>query len=454
MPLTFETLRSRHPVLTYRAAELEHSERRLTIRYDFRLGDSVTFRPAVEIPIPEGAQVDSNTEALAFQLGMVELISYWKAACPPRIVVEAGALDESQIRWWTELFKLGLGEFFFRNRIDPATPDLITISSNGKPHLRAADNRPFDGDLVMVGGGKDSTLTLELLRKLPPGRRVPFVLNPIRPAIESVGIAGYGDPLIAKRAIDPALLELNRTGYLNGHTPFSAYLAFLGVLTASLHQLKYVIVSNEQSANEQNVSVGNFPVNHQYSKTTEFERHFREYAARHLHPGIHYFSFLRPIHDLGVSRLFATHCREHFRSFLSCNAGQKADRWCGRCAKCAFVYLTLFPYLGSADSRSIFGADLFDHPEIIAEIRALCGLTAAKPFECVGTVTESREALSFALNRLAGEGKTPPKALSEIANELSARDLLPATARSAEDWTSVHFLPGLYEKVLRGAFTA
>ena len=54
---------------------------------------------------------------------MVELVSYWKITCSPQVVVEVGALSAEQIRWWKELYFNGLGEFFYVNHIDAATPD-------------------------------------------------------------------------------------------------------------------------------------------------------------------------------------------------------------------------------------------------------------------------------------------------------------------------------------------
>ena len=65
------------------------------------------------------------------------------------------------------------------------------------------------------------------------------------------------------------MLQLNSEGYINGHTPFSAIVAFSSVLTAALNGQKYITLSNENSANESTVK--DSKVNHQYSKSYEFE---------------------------------------------------------------------------------------------------------------------------------------------------------------------------------------
>ena len=55
---------------------------------------------------------------LVFHLGLAEMPSYWKAACSPEIIIEAGYLDKAQINWWRDLFLKGMGQFFYENKID------------------------------------------------------------------------------------------------------------------------------------------------------------------------------------------------------------------------------------------------------------------------------------------------------------------------------------------------
>ena len=41
---------------------------------------------------------------MAFNIGMIELISYWKCACPPKIIIKCGYVDEEQIKFWKKIY--------------------------------------------------------------------------------------------------------------------------------------------------------------------------------------------------------------------------------------------------------------------------------------------------------------------------------------------------------------
>jgi UDP-N-acetyl-alpha-D-muramoyl-L-alanyl-L-glutamate epimerase len=305
----------------------------------------------------------------------------------------------------------------------------------------------------MAGGGKDSAVALELLRQLDRPATV-LVLNPIRAAVESAGVAGYAPAAVVGRTIDPTLLALNRRGYLNGHTPFSAYLAFLGVLCAALSNRGHVIVANEAGAGEENVSYLGLPVNHQYSKSLRFERAFRGYCAAHLTPDVEYFSLVRPLHDLQVTALFAGFPAHH-RTFRSCNVGQRTDSWCGTCPKCAYVYLSLYPFLPADALRAIFGGDLYDRPEIGHHVRALVGLAGHKPFECVGTREESIMAVALGIRRARRDGRPVPELLRQVDGELrltASGTLDRAPGWFHDTWGSEHCVPADYLAVVGRAF--
>ena len=364
---------------------------------------------------------------------------------PVSKVCEAHLLQPNRFYEWQRIF--------FENGVDFSAPEFLSFSASGPDHGPVSSPARPHGDLLLLGGGKDSAVALELLEQSSPGLAT-MVLNPIRPAIESAAIAGLGGPLVARRTIDPLLLELNRQGYLNGHTPFSAYLAFLGVFVAALHGLRQAIVANERGAGEESLIYRGLPINHQYSKSVHFERRFREYCARHLTPDVSYFSYLRPLYDLQVAALFAKFPQHHL-SFRSCNVGQKTDSWCGNCPKCAYVYLSLFPFLGEEDLSRIFGADLFTHPEIQHHIKALVGLEGHKPFECVGTVEESVVAVELGIAKCLAGGTPCPPFLKAVAEALGIDDAAVNGARSwlARNWGSEHFLPETYSGELRTLVT-
>jgi len=301
----------------------------------------------------------------------------------------------------------------------------------------------------MAGGGKDSSLMLELLKKSPEPHKRACVLGSIRSAVGSVKVAGYEAPIVVNRIIDPKLMELNKEGYLNGHTPFSAYLGFVGMAVAALHGYSKVIVANESSANQASLTYHGLEINHQYSKSYRFEKAFRHYAQKFLWENGEYFSFLRPLNDLQVSMLFSK-CKKHHANFRSCNVGQKKDIWCGECPKCAFVYLSLYPFMTSKELLSIFGADFSQHPSIELELSRILGIKDHKPFECVGTIEEARAALILAGEKHKRERTKSPAAFQRLSDEirLIERANLGGAQALLNHWNKEHFLPARYAKLL------
>jgi hypothetical protein len=201
------------------------------------------------------------------------------------------------------------------------------------------------------------------------------------------------------------LIDLNSQGFLNGHTPFSAIVAFTSYLSAYLTGKKYIALSNEDSANESNVDGLN--INHQYSKTIEFENDFREFANKYFGLGIEYFSFLRPITELQIAMLFSR-IEKYHKIFKSCNVGskQKPWVWCCNCPKCLFVYSILSPFLYKEKLVEIFGEDMFENENLLSTFTELCGYGDVKPFECVGTYEEIKWALTRTIENI-GENKLP-----------------------------------------------
>ena len=189
------------------------------------------------------------------------------------------------------------------------------------------------------------------------------------------------------------MIELNRQGFLNGHTPFSALVSFVSLLTAYLTNKKYIVLSNESSANESNVE--GTKINHQYSKSYEYECDFNNYVKENFKVDIHYFSLLRPLAEIQIAKLFAKF-EEYHQVFKSCNVGSKSEpwHWCCNCPKCLFVYIILSPFLTDEKIINIFGENLYQKEELLDTFIELTGNSIHKPFECVGTYEEVNYAIS------------------------------------------------------------
>ena len=222
--------------------------------------------------------------------------------------------------------------------------------------------------------------------------------------------AGYTREQILgiRRTLDPNMLTLNKLGFLNGHTPFSALVAFSGMLMAELYGKEYVVLSNESSANESTVAGSS--VNHQYSKSFQFEEDFDRYIRQYIGSRVRYFSLLRPWSEFQIAAYFSRLTDFH-PVFRSCNVGSKTDSWCGKCAKCLFVALLLTPFLDDAAIHAIFGREILEDESLIPILDGLCGLTPEKPFECVGSREEISTAMMLGIGVREREGKNVPALL-------------------------------------------
>src|SRR6266478_1579335 len=125
-----EILRVRHPRFFYESVSWRVVDGALSIKYHFRFEPDIDFTPGMVIegldPLPLASIPAGLLDLFAFHLGLVEMLSYWKAAASPEIVVRAGALDAQQIDWWMDLLARGMGEFFYLNRI-PFTPNFVSM---------------------------------------------------------------------------------------------------------------------------------------------------------------------------------------------------------------------------------------------------------------------------------------------------------------------------------------
>lgn len=382
-------LRKKYPQFEYKSYSWEKDHDHVEIRWEMSAGE-IVYRPTLTLNLAHNLfrnSLDSTSFAhLIFLLGMAEIPSYWKATCSPEIVVSAGMLTPTELDWWHKLYIKGMGQYFFENKIDFTSPDFLHIYSSASTDiLEPITTQLAPRQLVLTSGGKDSSVTLALLKE----HGLEFdalALNPSHATLDVLHQLGLPEPFTVSRVIDPTLLDLNQNNYLNGHIPFSAYLAFLGILVAYLLGNDAVISSNEASSEEENVLYLGHKINHQYSKTLEFELDFQRYCQE-LGLRLKYFSFLRPLYDLQIMGIFARY-QELLPIFRSCNLGQKQNTWCGHCSKCLSTYILLYPFVSQPTLIQIFGHDLLNEPELAPLILALRGKTGVKPFECVGTTAE------------------------------------------------------------------
>jgi UDP-N-acetyl-alpha-D-muramoyl-L-alanyl-L-glutamate epimerase len=388
----FDTFTFTHRAVDGRTARLGYA---LTSR----AGARAEFEESFTLPDTLGPLADAGDPGVKralFGLHLAAGVSYWKACVPSELVVDDAALSPDDAQFWTEVYTLGLGEFFYRNELDPT--GRVSFRGSGDLRREPAHDRPGKrAPFVLWGGGKDSVVSHEVLATCGEDHELLSVGRSDWTSLgQSAGIAGAPHHVVARR-IDPKLFELNAAGALNGHVPVSAVLAFAGVLVAQLTGRGAVIASNESSASVGNTTWHGIDVNHQWSKSLAFERSFRKWLRNHLGPGPDYFSLLRPLTELRIVKAFATH-PAYFGAVTSCNAnftqsGPSVPRFCLTCPKCVFVSLIARPWLDDRAYHALFGGDALADPGNVTTIEELLGVRGVKPFECVGTPDETAAAI-------------------------------------------------------------
>ena len=446
--MKYEELRKKYKRFFYHGFTIQEDEEKIHIVFDMEIEGLSAFNPTFTVRKPDRRHRSDDVlfRRAAFSLGMIELVSYWKISCPPEVIVECSDLNEEQIRWLKKLYFNGLGEFFYKNEIHTDENAFMDLKAVGRTVTGEAAEHSFHGCLIPVGGGKDSFVTLDLLKEHKEENHA-FVINRVMSAIHASEAAGYtGDRLInVSRTLDQRMLDLNKQGYLNGHTPFSAMAAFAAYLTALVYDKKYIVLSNEASANESTIKGSS--VNHQYSKTFAFEQDFNAYTAEYLDPGIHYFSFLRPLSELQIAGLFAD-LKQYHSVFRSCNVGQKEEKWCGHCAKCLFVCIMMSAYLSPAEVRNIFGRDMLNDPDMQDLFEQLTGLVDNKPFECVGTRDEVNTAAAMAIHGYNERGEELP-VLYQYYTKTDYYDFYRDRKTDWHAWNDRNLLPAEFAQILR-----
>ena len=419
-------------VFRYRDHAIDAEHGVLTCRYEL---DGREFTERVTLP-GHGGSERWHTDAARAAARLVFLlsgVSYYKTAAPGVIDLGETALTAAEEAFLREFYLQGLGEFAHRNHLDLTALTLDARRAPDEPSAPQTPPGPLRA-LVPFGGGIDSIVTVEQVR-----RRADVALFVVsRPADRFDAIeqpaAVTGLPVVrAEREIDPQLLRSAELGFLNGHVPVTGILSAIATLAAVLENRDAVVMSNEWSASIPTLEVGGRPVNHQYSKSEEFEAAFRGVLAGQG-SGPEYFSWLRDRTELWVGREFAS-LRPYHASFRSCNKAFYTERarrlayWCGQCDKCCFIDLILSPFLPAQALREIFAVagEPLDDPALAAKFRSLLG-AGAKPFECVGEVTECRAAVLLAARRDDRAGTT---LLQELAAEVASWPDAPSETETA-----------------------
>jgi hypothetical protein len=423
-----------------------------TVRLRYAYDDGLEFCETLDFktPLPApGDRMRAGFEAALDALSVAAGISYYKAYLPRRLTLAAANLSPAQREFFQALYVDGLGEFAYRNRVDVGERvDFLHAGAAETLPLGKATPTPLPRkSAVLLGGGKDSLVSAEILKQAGEPA-VLFAVNPRKPMFDCAAASGL-KLLSVERHLDERLFALG-DGALNGHVPITAIISLIATAAAFVFGYDAVVLSSERSANEGNVVHDGRAVNHQFSKTAWFEQALQDYIASFISTELQYFSLLRPLSELHIAQLFARTAR-YDAGFTSCNRAFRIRarddvRWCRDCPKCRFSFLILATAMAPDRIQAIFGGNILADEKQLPGYRELVGLVGHKPWECVGEIAESRAAMLWLAS-------TPPWNDSAIVKTL-APEVRAVTADPDADRAALlapspdHHMPARFERML------
>ncbi len=386
----------------YKNIRLENNRQKLCFDYSIET-DGETYELTEQIllpsPLPENDTTDRILRALHIALG----ISYYKTFLPSEIK-HAYTMDSDEVEFWNTVFKNGLGEFLYKNN--------LSSDRLAKFKVQAGDIEPGEQDninlkdnsaLLGIGGGKDSVVAGELLKEMQINT-AGFVLATKENMGQSKPVADIMDVdlLAVRRTIDPQIFDLNKLdGAYNGHVPISLIFGLIGCLLATINGDKYVIVANEASASIPQTTHGGNKINHQWSKSLEFENKFQKFINENISTNIIYTSIIRPLNSIAIAKIFSNYPK-YFETFTSDNSVFKIKkgmrehpRWSSDSPKSLSSYILLAPWINDEELVQIFGQDFLNRPDLQEMFLALLGVQGDNILDCVGTPDELKLSLSL-----------------------------------------------------------
>ena len=358
----------------------------------------------------QGIQYYSNIDPYIFLTGMAIYPFIFSKYNPKKILISAGYLNKDQLKYWKKWYIKGLGEYFYKNKLKHEI-DLEIIPNSPKINT---DNLELSNKILLLnGGGKDSCVSSELLHK----SKLDFEWFTIgfsksQEGIQSVSSCKVKNIILSYQKF---YVPSNYTLYY-GHKPFTLYTSSVAVLVAVLKRFKYIFLSNEKSSDFGNLKINNIEINHQWTKSLEFEKMYSNYLNNYVNPNITYSSILKPLYEIQITKIFSNFPKYH-NYFVSCNKlGTK--NWCKKCSKCAFIFLALYPFLSRNHVNNIFKEDMLNKPENLLLFEQLIGQKNNKPFECVGTIKENKIAMFLAINK----NESKPHLLNNFKKTLKIKD--------------------------------
>ncbi len=392
---------------------------------------------------PAALPPDNTTNKLLKALHLALGLSYYKTFLQKNLI-HPYKLSLNEVAFWNKIYGDGLGEFIFKNKLE--------FSDIAK--FKIQDGISYDNDdalelansaLLGIGGGKDSIVAGEAL--LTAGLQIDgFMLTNGNNSGQADAVAKTMGIAMHKiiRTIDPAITKINDLeGALNGHIPISLIYALAGTTLSVALGKKYTVIANEASASLPQTSWRGVPINHQWSKSLEFETLYNNYVQKNICSSLHYFSAIRPLNSIAVARELSKYPK-YYEVFTSDNSLLKLSpgkrehpRWSSQSSKSLSSYILMSPWLSKQDMKRIFGRDFLDDTKLETQLLALIGHSGEPILDCVGTPTEllasleqthrqkshASSKLMIKLENLEVLGKESSTSLDELASNLAEHQI-------------------------------
>ena len=364
----------------------------ISLHYSFDNSEYFTEQVSLTTHFKVKNNKDSIIKNFLFHISLAFGISYYKLCPTKEIVITSWIIDSQQEIFWKDFYIQWLWEFFYTNNIDFS--DLCNFSSQAKRRHEKEKFSLSQNSLLPIWWGKDSIVSSLLLEK-EWANPTPFIFWKLDVIKQDFLEIYKKNPLIITRSLDPKLFDMNKQWYYNGHVPITWLISFFMTLVCYLYDYKYIYFSNEKSANTWNTLYKGVEINHQYSKSQDFETKISHYIFEHISEDISYSSILREYYEIEIAKIFAEKWKKYFKVFSSCNKNfsiQKVSpkRWCNNCPKCLFVYIILRSFLTHEETTEIFGEELYERDNLQNLFSEIVWISGIKPFECVWEVEEAQ----------------------------------------------------------------
>ena len=394
-------------IFEFSSYKFEPGQKRIFFSYKQKFANKEPFIFTETIILPEIPNLNEIPKRLLDKLleglHLVLGISYYKFYCATKVETPY-ILSKKEADLWGTIYKEGLGEFYFKNKLDPKNSPKFSYDKKIKNQIFSLKKN--NKCLVALSGGKDSIVASEILKEqgidiagiFTETNRKSDLVNDIA---EKIGI----NLLKINRYLDWQVFQKHK---YDGHVPISTIYAFLGIFYAVLYKYSYFIVANEYSSNFGNIKYKGQIINHQWSKSSEFENIFSDYISNFISPDVKYFSLLRPFYEIRIAELFSKY-NKYFFYFSSCNKNFKLIKeegsglWCGQCPKCVFTFTLLSAFLTKKELLNIFKKNLYQEENLLPLFKDILGLSKMKPFDCVGTFDESKAAFLLGSSKFKGD---------------------------------------------------